>query len=227
MSPSARPVGFKGWPKDALDFYVGLEADNSKAYWQAHKAVYDECVKVPLLALSGEIEKEFGPLHVFRPNRDVRFAKDKSPYKTAAAAVTESEGGASFYVQMSSEGLYAGSGYYHLMPDQLERFRAAVDDDRSGRKLASAVAALRKQRYEVAARESLQRAPRGMPADHPRVELLRMKGIHVGRAFGAPAWLHTAKALGRITDAWRDAAPVNRWLDRHVGPSTIAPPEPD
>src|SRR5262249_26318816 len=133
----------------------------------------------------------------------------------------------SFYVQISSDGLYVGSGYYHLQPDQLERFRAAVDDDGSGQKLASAVAALRKQRYEVAARESLQRAPRGMPADHPRVELLRMKGIHVGRAFGAPAWLHTAKARVRITDAWRDAAPVNRWLDRHVGPSTIAPPEPD
>jgi uncharacterized protein (TIGR02453 family) len=227
MSGHARPAPFKGWPKDALDFYVGLEADNSKTYWQAHKPVYEESVRAPFIALSGELEREFGPLHVFRPNRDVRFAKDKSPYKTAAAAVTESEGGASYYVQISSEGLYVGSGYYHLQPDQLERFRAAVDDDRSGRKLASAVAALRKQRYEVAARESLQRAPRGMPADHPRVELLRMKGIHVGRAFGAPAWLHTAKARVRITDAWRDAAPVNRWLDRHVGPSTIAPPEPD
>src|SRR4029077_11258403 len=101
-------------------------------------------------------------------------------------AVTESEGGAAYYVQISSEGLYVGSGYYHLMPDQLERFRAAVDDSRSGPKLARAVTAVRKQRYEVASRDSLQRAPRGFPVDHPRVELLRMKGMHVGRAFGAP-----------------------------------------
>ena len=220
-------TSFRGWPKNALEFYVGLEADNSKTYWQAHKPVYDECVKAPFLELSEEIAREFGPLHVFRPNRDVRFAKDKSPYKTAAAAVTESEGGAAYYVQISSEGLYVGSGYYHLMPDQLERYRVAVDDGRSGPKLASAVAALRKQRYEVASRDSLQRAPRGYPVDHPRVELLRMKGMHVGRTFGAPAWLHSAKALARITTAWRDAAPVNRWLDKHVGPSTIAPPEPD
>ena len=97
-------------------------------------------MKAPFLALSDEIEREFGPLHVFRPNRDIRFAKDKSPYKTAAAAVTESEGGAAYYVQISSEGLYVGSGYYHLAPDQLERYRAAVADPKTGPKLAAAVA---------------------------------------------------------------------------------------
>jgi uncharacterized protein (TIGR02453 family) len=218
---------FRGWPQAALDFYVGLEADNSKTYWLAHKPTYDECVKAPFLALSEEIAREFGPLHLFRPNRDVRFAKDKSPYKTAAAAVTESEGGAAFYVQISGEGLYVGSGYYHLAPDQLERFRIAVADSKAGPKLAAAVAGVRKNRYEVASREALQRAPRGYPPDHPRVELLRMKGMHVGRTFGAPAWVHTSRALDRIVTAWRDAAPVNRWLDKHVGPSTLAPPEPD
>jgi len=220
-------MGFRGWDQDALDFYVGLERDNSKAYWVAHKPVYDERVKAPFLALSDAIEREFGPLHVFRPNRDIRFAKDKSPYKTSAAAVTESQGGASYYVQISGEGLFVGSGYYHLMPDQLERFREAVDDARSGPALVRAVADVRKKRYEVASRDALQRSPRGYPADHPRVELMRMKGVHGGRTFGAPAWLHSAKALDKITTAWRDAAPVNRWLDKHVGPSTIAPPEPD
>jgi uncharacterized protein (TIGR02453 family) len=218
---------FRGWPRDALDFYAGLEADNSKSFWLAHKQTYDECVKAPFLALSAEIEREFGPLHVFRPNRDIRFAKDKSPYKTAAAAVTESEGGTAYYVQISSEGLYVGSGYYHLASDQLERYRAAVADSKTGPKLAAAVAGLRKNRYEVASRESLQRAPRGFPPDHPRADLLRMKGMHVGRSYGAPAWVHTSRALDRIVTAWRDAASANRWLDKYVGPSTIAPPEPD
>jgi uncharacterized protein (DUF2461 family) len=81
---------FRGWPEEALEFYVGLEADNSKAYFQANKATYDECVKAPFLALSDEIEREFGPLRVFRPNRDIRFSKDKTLYKTTAAAATES-----------------------------------------------------------------------------------------------------------------------------------------
>ena len=102
-------------------------------YFLAHKEQYETSVKAPFLALSEEITKEFGPLHLFRPNRDTRFAKDKSPYKTTAAAVTEGKGGASYYVQISAEGLYVGSGYYHLASDQLERFRNAVADNRRGR----------------------------------------------------------------------------------------------
>ena len=217
---------FRGWPKEALDFYVGLEADNSRQYWLAHKTTYDESVKAPFLELSDAVAREFGPLRVFRPNRDIRFSKDKSPYKIAAAAATEGEGGAAYYVQISSGGLYVGSGYYHLMPDQLERYRVAVADARSGPKLAAAVAALRKQRYGVDSRESLKKAPRGYPSDHPRIELLRNKGMHAGKEFGAPGWLRTKAALDRIVKTWRDAGPMNRWLDKHVGPSTLAPPEP-
>ncbi len=218
---------FKGWPDAALDFFAGLEADNSKAYWVAHRDTYETSVKEPFLALSDLVEHEFGPLRLFRPYRDTRFAKDKTPYKTTAAAVTEGEGGASYYVQVSATGLFAGSGYYHLASDQLERYRAAVADGRTGPKLEAAVASVRARRYEVAARESLKRAPRGFAPDHPRVDLLRMKGVHVGRTFGSPRWMHTAAAANRVVTAWRDAAPVNRWLDRHVGPSTLAPPEPD
>jgi uncharacterized protein (TIGR02453 family) len=220
-------MAFTGWSDAALDFFAGLEADNSKAYWLAHRDTYEAAVKAPLLALSELVEKEFGALRVFRPYRDTRFAQDKTPYKTTAAAVTESEGGASYYVQISSSGLFAGSGYYHLAPDQLGRFRAAVADAKSGPKLAAAIASVRAKRYEVAARESLKRAPRGFDADHPRSDLLRMKGVHVGRTFGSPRWMHTAAAAARVVTAWRDAAPVNRWLDRNVGPSTLAPPEPD
>jgi uncharacterized protein (TIGR02453 family) len=218
---------FKGWPDAALDFFAGLEADNSKAYWLAHRDTYETSVKEPFLALSELVEKEFGPLRLFRPYRDTRFAKDKTPYKTTAAAVTEAEGGASYYVQVSATGLFAGSGYYHLAADQLERFRAAVADAKTGPKLAAAIASVRADRYEVAARESLKRAPRGFDPDHPRLDLLRMKGVHVGRTFGSPRWMHTAAAANRVVTAWRDAAPVNRWLERNVGPSTLAPPEPD
>ena len=218
---------FAGWPDTALEFYVGLEADNSKAFWLANRATYDECVKGPFDELAVIVEREFGPLRVFRPYRDARFSKDKTPYKTTAAAVTESQGGASYYVQISAEGLFAGSGYYHLERDQLARFRDAVAHDRTGPTLEAAVASVRKQKYDVGARDALKRAPRGFDPDHPRLDLLRMKGIHIGRTFGAPRWLHSSAASDRIITAWRDAAPVNRWLDRHVGPSTLAPPEPD
>jgi uncharacterized protein (TIGR02453 family) len=218
---------FSGWPTEAFDFYAKLEPNNTREWWLANKATYDECVKAPFLELSPIVEHAFGPLRLFRPNRDTRFAKDKSPYKTAAAAVTESEGGAAYYVQISAGGLYVGSGYYGFQSDQLERFRAAVADSRRGPKLAAAVAALRKAKYNVDARESLKRVPRGFDADHPRADLLKFKGIHVGRDFGTPKWVHTKAATTRITDTWRAADPVNTWLDKHVGPSELAPPEPD
>lgn len=218
---------FRGFPDAALDFYAQLEANNTRAWWQEHKPVYDECVKEPFAALSDAVESEFGPLHLFRPYRDVRFSADKTPYKTAAGAVTESEGGCAYYAQISSEGLFLGVGHYAPAKDQLERLRAAIDADRSGKQIEKIVAALRKKRWDITAMSSLKTAPRGYAKDHPRVELLRLKGLTAGKTVGAPQWLHTRRALDRIVGAWRETKPMTDWLDRHVGPSEIPPPEPD
>lgn len=67
---------FTGFPEAALDFYDDLEMDNTKSYWEAHKAMYAESVKAPMVALTDDLEKDFGKAKVFRPYRDVRFAKD-------------------------------------------------------------------------------------------------------------------------------------------------------
>ncbi len=208
----------------ANDFYVGLESDNSKAFWSANKAVYDESVRAPMEALSAEVEDEFGPLHVFRPYRDVRFSKDKTPYKTAIGAVTEGEGGESYYVQFSAEGLFVGSGYYMMARDQLDRFLRAVADDHTGTPLVAIVDNLRAAGYEIGG-TALKTAPRGYPKDHPRVELLRHKGLFVGKTCPSGRWLSTRATLGRITGIWRDASPANAWLNAQVGPSTAAPPD--
>jgi uncharacterized protein (TIGR02453 family) len=218
-------VTFRGWPPEAIAFYEGLEADNSKAYWTAHKAVYEECVRAPFEALADEVRDEVGDLHLFRPYRDVRFSKDKAPYKTAAGAAGELEGGAVVYVQLSATGLFVASGYYRPAPDQLERFRAAVADEHSGPELEAVVASLRKARYDIGGQE-LKVAPRGFRRDHPRVELLRHKGITAGRTFPPAKWLATPKAKDRVLEGWRGVAPLHQWLDRHVGPSTLPPEEP-
>lgn len=218
-------MAFRGWPAGAVELYAGLEADNTKAFWEAHRPTYDAAVKAPFAALSDVVEDEFGPLHLFRPHRDVRFSKDKSPYKTHAGAVAEGEGGTRFYVQIGSDGLYVGAGYYSLAADQLDRWRRAVDDDRSGPALAAAVAAVRAEGLEVTTRDALVRAPRGYPVDHPRIELLRMKGIHAGRAFPPRRWLATRAALDRVVGTWRDAEPLTRLLDLHIGPSHLPPDE--
>src|SRR5918996_1023294 len=145
-------MAFRGWPAEAIEFYEGLEADNTRAYWQDHKKEYEELVKAPMVELLAELEGEFGAGKIFRPFRDVRFSKDKSPYKTAIGATLERGG----YVQFSAHGLAAGSGYYVMMPDQLERYRQAVDDDKSGLQVVEICNTLRNAKIEVAAHDTLK-----------------------------------------------------------------------
>lgn len=217
---------FRGWPDSAFDFYARLAMNNTKTFWQANRTIYEDAVRAPFDALSDAIESEYGRLRVFRPHRDVRFSKDKSPYKTAAGAVAEGEDGAISYVQMSADGLFVGSGYYHLASDQLMRWREAVDDEKRGNAIVDIVAALVKRRLEIGAMDTLKTAPRGYPRDHPRVELLRMKGLTAGKSFPVARWMHTPSAAERIVSIWSECAPMNEWLARQVGPSTLAPPEP-
>jgi uncharacterized protein (TIGR02453 family) len=214
-------MGFTGIPPSALDFYTGLEADNSKAFWEANKAVYRDEVKASVQALCDELA-EYGPFHLFRPYNDVRFAKGRPPYKTQQGAYSEGEGGAGFYFHVSREGLMAAAGYYAMMRDQLERFRDAVDSPNTGEEIAGIVAGLSK-RYRIGAIDELKTAPKGYPKDHPRIDLLRRKGLMMSIDFGAPKWLHTKQAAAKVRDVWRAAEPMNAWLDAHVGPTTMEP----
>ncbi len=214
-------MAFRGWPADALEFYEGLEADNSKTYWQANKTVYEQCVLAPMEALLAELEPEFGEGKIFRPYRDVRFSKDKTPYKTAIGATLAGGG----YVQLSATGLGAGSGMYQMASDQLARFRASVVDDATGVPLAGLVDAARVAGMDVSAHDSLKTAPKGYPKDHPRIDLLRQKGLITWRQWPAGAWLGTAKAKTRVVDFLHASQPINDWLDANVGPSEL-PPEP-
>src|ERR1700709_2764556 len=86
-------MGFAGFPEEMLTFYEGLEADNSKPYWSDHREQYEVAVATPMRALLDDLGPEFGEAKFFRPYRDVRFSKDKTPYKTHAGAVVQGEPG--------------------------------------------------------------------------------------------------------------------------------------
>jgi uncharacterized protein (TIGR02453 family) len=206
-------VAFTGIPVAALDFYEDLEADNTKSFWTAHKAVYDEQVKAPLEALCAELERDYGPAKLFRPYRDVRFSKDKTPYKTHQGAWF---GETSVYLQISAAGLWIAGGYWETSSAQVDRLRRAVDDDVAGPQLARAVETIRRKGYEVRG-EQLTRVPAGYPKDHPRAELLRHKTLTAARELGCPDWLATPKAKTEILKAWRGLRPLVDWLDTHVG----------
>lgn len=218
-------MAFAGFSTEAISFYEGLVADNSKVYWQANKASYDAKVKGAMVALLEELD-EFGPFNIFRPYNDVRFAKGRPPYKEAIGAVGEREGGAIFYVQFSAAGLTIGSGYYAMATDQLERFRGAVDDDARGAEIAAISAKLAKK-YTIGAISELKTAPRGYPKDHPRIELLRRKGLTAFMSWPPQSWMHTKAVVKKVRDGWNGASELNDWLDAHVGPSTLPPPDWD
>jgi uncharacterized protein (TIGR02453 family) len=212
-------MAFRGWPAEAIEFYEGLEGDNSKAYWESHRQVYEELVRGPMDELLAELAPEFGEGRIFRPYRDVRFSRDKSPYKTAIGATLAGGG----YVQLSADGLAAGCGLYMPAPDQLERYRRAVADERAGDELVDVVTEARRAGIDITAHESLKTAPKGYPKDHPRIDLLRQKGIIAWKQWPVGGWLGTRKAKDRVVTFLRACRPLNEWLAAHVGPSTIAP----
>jgi len=208
-------VGFTGWSARAFEFYEGLEADNSKAYWTAHRAVYDNDVLAPMEALLTELAAEFGDGKIFRPYRDVRFSADKTPYKTAIGA-TLANGG---YVHLSADGLAVALGYHLMAPDQLARYRHAVAEDVTGEQLRRVIAELEKGGVDVVGEQPLKTAPRGFSKDHPRADLLRNKGLISWQEWPVDPWIHTAKAKARIVKQLRAARPLQDWLDDRVGPS--------
>ena len=206
------PMAFTGWPVEAVEFYEGLAADNSKVYWQDHRGVYERDVRGPMEELLAELTGEFGPGKLFRPYRDVRFSADKTPYKTNCAATLGTG-----YVSFSADGLSAGAGLYMPDPAALQRYRTAVTREKSGTQLAEIVAALHHAGYQTMAHEVLKTAPRGVDKDHPRIDLLRHKGMAMMKTWPVGAWLGTAKAKDRVVTTLRAAAPLGEWLTRNVG----------
>jgi uncharacterized protein (TIGR02453 family) len=211
---------------ETFAWFAGLEADNSKAYFTAHRATYDTAVRGALEALLEELADEAGGrVKLFRQHRDTRFSTDKSPYKTQTYGVIADrpDSLAALYLQLSSGGLFAGTGYYVLAADQLTRFRAAVDRDDAGGDLERIVGAVHAAGVETWG-EALKTAPRGYPRDHPRAPLLRHKSLIAGRRLAPDDHgIDRDTALGFARDTWAACAPLNAWLDAHVGGSALPP----
>jgi uncharacterized protein (TIGR02453 family) len=211
-------VAFQGFPAQAFGFYERLAADNSRNFWAAHKSDYEVFVREPVRALAGELEDEFGQAVVFRPSRDTRFSADKSPYKTYQGAFVERFAGTGFYVQVSADGVEASGGFHSHAADQVERYRLAVESARPGAALAAILAGLRDAGLSIGG-DRLKTRPRGVPADHPRVDLLRHRSLTAGRDWPAGPVLHTREALSMVRQTWRQLKPLCDWFGEHVGPS--------
>ncbi|MGH7552383.1 MAG: DUF2461 domain-containing protein [Longimicrobiales bacterium] len=201
---------FTGIPREAFTFFKGLASHNNREWFHANKDVYEGAVRRPMQSLLAELAPTYGSGKLTRINRDMRFARGQAPYKTFIASIVGRH-----YISLSKDGLYVGTGLYMPEGQTLQRLRAAIDDDESGRKIAAILATLRRKRYYVGTHETAARAPRGYTDDHPRIDLLRMKDLHAGKQL-APSVLSTRKALARVVAVMNDVDPLSEWLRRHV-----------
>jgi len=213
-------MGFSGFPDEAFMFYEGLEADNSRTYWTRNRSTYDTQVRAPMVELLAALEPEFGPSHLFRPYRDVRFAKDKSPYKNHQGGWAELQPGIGYYLQLSAQGVLVAAGFHAHASDQVDRYRAKVDAAQSGEQLVKIVDELVGNGFMIGG-DRLKTRPRGYDADHPRIELLRHKSLTAELQWPPEPWVHTPAAFDQVRDSWRALRPLVEWISAEVGPSTM------
>jgi uncharacterized protein (TIGR02453 family) len=214
---------FGGFGPDVPEWFRGLEADNSREYFTAHRQFFDASIRGQMDALLTELSENFGgEVKMFRQNRDIRFSPDKSPYKTNTYGVIYGSEIAAqgLYASISARGLVAGTGYHVMARDQLERYREAVADDEQGPELANLIARAHKAGLEVWG-QSLATAPRGYAKDHERIELLRRKSLSLGATLDADGGIGRNEGLKFVTKTWRAAEPVTAWLGEYVGPSSL------
>jgi uncharacterized protein (TIGR02453 family) len=224
-------MAFSGFPKDGLAFLRELGAHNERDWFEAHRAAWDELIVPAMLSLCSELQERLAgemPLQLvpriggslYRLNRDTRFSKDKSPYKTHTAAILwdgpdkhESPG---LYVHIAPDAVIFGGGIWVFEEGMLDRYRKRVAHEKAGEKLSAALAHAKKAGLLSDAHEKLVKVPRGFSPEHPRAELLKQKGLVVAKSQKPGAWLHTREALDRAVAAARGYAPVHAWLKSEV-----------
>ncbi|MET0928396.1 MAG: DUF2461 domain-containing protein [Aeromicrobium sp.] len=202
---------FTGFPDAALDFYDDLEMDNTKSYWEAHKETYTTAVAAPMKALTAALKDEFGEAKIFRPYRDVRFAKDKTPYKTHQGAFVPKGPSTGYYVQVGAPGVRVGVGFYEASGPRLASIREAIVERRRGGELEEILATMTSAGWELGG-DRLKTAPRGYDVEHPRIELLRHKSMTLGKSYGFEPVIHTPELVDRVRQDWREAKPFVEWV---------------
>lgn len=227
----ATPRPFTGFADTTRSFFKALDEHQDRDWYNAHKAEFEAGWSGPMASLLTEVRGRLAgaykgvPLRepkVFRLQRDVRFSLDRTPYKTSVSGVlsvkgagTATDSPAAVYLQLGLEN-FGGAGLYGMQGETLERYRAAVLDARSGAALAKITDALEAQGYSLGAMETLKTAPRGVDKDHPRIHLLKRKGLVAMFPELPVATITEASFADWVTERAVEAAPLVRWLEKHA-----------
>ena len=220
MRPTTIDTGdeFAGFHPDVMKFFDELAANNERTFWLANKERYEQHVRAPMQALANALEGAFGEPHLYRPYRDVRFSKDKRPYKVHVAVSFGGRGPGAIggrYVHLDRSGLFVGGGAYQLDSETLARYRRSVSDQRTGEELAGIVVELKSKGYDIGG-ERLKRAPRGFDPEHPRIDLLKQKGIFASKHDAPADWFYTPALFDHVLRVFGDSEELVNWLRHHV-----------
>ena len=205
------------WPPEALAFLRELEANNDRDWFKSNRSRYDNYLVAPARRFADSV-RHLGEAHFFRPYRDTRF-RPGPPLKEQFGVAIGYGGAGGYYVELSLDGLLVGAGLHHPAPDQLERFRAAIDDERRARSFERAVAKAQDAGLRLI-EPALKRAPKGYSPDHPRIDRLRMKSLTMFHRHELGPWLHTAKGDARVRAELESARSLVKWIGETIGPST-------
>lgn len=205
------------WPPEALEFLRDLEANNERAWFKANRARYDAHLVEPARVLAEQLA-HLGQPRFFRPYNDARFHA-RPPIKEQLGVAIGYGPAGGYYVELSLDGLLVGAGIHHPASDQLERFRAAIDDGRRAKGFERAVDKAKSAGLQLIEPE-LKRAPRGYPQDHPHIDWLRMKHITLYKRHQLAGWLHKRECDKRVRTQLEASRPLVDWLGENVGAST-------
>jgi uncharacterized protein (TIGR02453 family) len=211
---------FEGFNPDAIQFFRELGENNNRDWWLANKARYEANVRQPILDLIDALGGDYGTVKTFRPNRDTRFSANKDPYKDQIAFVAYGASGNACYLQLSADRLFLAGGYWQPGKDQLERFRALVDDNKLFGDLDATIDEIAEAGFELSQEGALKTAPRGFDPEHPRINLLRLKSLAISKSIPVQEWFFTKDALGRIRDEWDTVMVWNEWVENNIGATT-------
>jgi uncharacterized protein (TIGR02453 family) len=213
----------------ALTFLRQLKRNNRREWFQEHREEYEDEILQPMRQLVEELDVRFATFapeivgdpkrSIFRIYRDVRFSKDKSPYKTHIGGYVAIDGtgagpsaAAALYLHLSAQEVFVAAGQYMMDPRQLARFREAVLDDRQGAALAAILRKLTRAGFSVGSHDMLQRVPRGLDPAHPRADFLRRKGLIVTFPDPSRGLLVGRRLVDWLVNHTKRVVPLVEWL---------------
>ena len=221
-------TGFNGLPKDFFAFFRELKAHNERAWFEDNKQRYRESVQAPMSAFieamaprMKKISKHFvcdprpNGGSMFRIYRDIRFSKDKRPYKENAAchfrhALGRDAHAPGFYMHFAPDGILFGGGSWMPEPDALAKIRGAIAAKPVAWKKVVGDRALRKQ-FDGIEGEALSRPPRGFAPDHPLIEDIKKKSFFALRRESVKL-AQSPQLVGAVDAAFRGASPLMKFL---------------